>query len=136
VALRFQQFVLKSFNDHLELGDPEDCRLDDRLLGDRLVGLVVELLGVGLVQRPDSAASGGPQIEALKHMAFAGVSPSFRRAFFAYFGGISGVLHAEMPDFIGVGIAISGVPASEKSRPQRSSGRARGAPHKSRGTSG
>jgi hypothetical protein len=27
---------------------------------DRLVGLIIELLGVGLVQRPDSAASGGP----------------------------------------------------------------------------
>jgi hypothetical protein len=40
VALRFQQLVLKPLDDHLELGDPKDCRLDDRLFGDRLVGLV------------------------------------------------------------------------------------------------
>ena len=60
VSLRFEQLVLESFDDHLQLGDPKDRGLYDRLLGDRLVGLIIELLGVGLVQRPDSAASGGP----------------------------------------------------------------------------
>ena len=60
VPLRFQQLVLEAFDDDLQLGDPKDRGLDDGLLGDRLVGLIIEPLGVGLVQRPDSAASGGP----------------------------------------------------------------------------
>src|SRR4029077_9048727 len=59
VSLRFEQLVLEAFDDDLQLGDPKDRGQDDLLLGDRLVGLVIELLGVGLVQRPDSAASGG-----------------------------------------------------------------------------
>jgi hypothetical protein len=45
----------------------------------------------------------------LKHAAFAGVSTAFYRDFSTYFGDISGVLHAEMPDFIGTGISIFGV---------------------------
>jgi hypothetical protein len=86
VSLRFQKFVLEPLDNDLQLGDPKDCRLDDRLLSDRLVGPVVELLGVGLVQRSDSPRSGGPQIETLKHTAF-----GYRRRFAGLSPPISGV---------------------------------------------
>jgi hypothetical protein len=84
VPLRFQQLVLEAFDDDLQLSDPKDRGLDDGLLGDRLVGLVIELLGVGLVQRPD----------------FGGLWRSSNRDLetHGFCGGIDGVL----PGFLGL----------------------------------